>query len=1157
MPPGAHADGYLLSIRERYRADPPLPTRIQLCGDLELELESRRVDLGAVGRDARLVLAHLVAHRTRAVERTELAALLAGGDAALESALARLRHVLGDHLTRAGTAVSLLLPPDAWVDVEVAERAALAAELAFAAGDGATAFGDAQTSVVLLEAPYLPEFDTAAVHRRRRQLQDVRCSALHRLAAAALALDPPELAVAERSATELTVRQPYRQAGFELLMDALARQGRRAEALQVYDTLVARLRDELGAEPGPAVRRLRRKLAQGEGRTRSRVPPDASTPVPMPLPPLLARMERRPFVDREPVMERLREWWAEAQLGEGALVLIGGEAGMGKTRLVARMAAEAHADGAAVLYGRADEEPVRAYQPFAQALRHLLAHWSDAASGRSAELTRLLPELAAGEPSRSARSDGERRRHRLFDAVADLVRSAAAVRPLVLVVEDLHWADAPTLLLLREVVRIAPECRLLILATWRDDEVEPGDALSRLLVELRREDLLHRVSLGGLDEPDIAALAAREADGDAADADADATRQLQEQTGGNPFFIEELLRSRREAPDAPPPVPEGVKQVIGRRLARLPDDTVEVLITAAFLGADFSLATLMAVAGDVDVVAAVEHAVRAGLLTEEPDSVDRLSFTHALVRETLSERPIMSRRLRIHRALAEALEAAPLDVPPAQLAHHYFIAREVGGAAKALVYALRAADVALEAHAYEDAAAHYERALVTLDLARPDDRVARADLLLALGRARWQASERGPRLAFEMAAVLARDMGDAERLAWAALGAGGRYYAPGVPDRPYVALLEEALAALEPDDSALRARLLARLAENLVFLEQRDRAILIAGEAQAMARRLGEPAALAAALMSMHATHQHIAYVAERHRLAEEAIALAGELDDDELAALGRHWLVFDLVELGDLVEARRRWMELETLADRLRQPLYRHSALAWRGVWAGLAGRFEEAERLAHASVALAEHAGDPDAQAHFTAQLFAVRREQGRLHELLDPIAGAGAGDGPVALHWRAMLALAHVDAGNVTAARAVVTDALSAGVPAIPQTMLWLSTLVALAEATAALTDAASAEALYPALLPYAHCLAQTGFTGCAGSVERVLGRLAATLDRPRAAQGHLDAALARHEAIGARALAARTRCDLGEILLTGTADARARAASLLADAAAAAR
>ena len=167
-----------------------------------------------------------------------------------------------------------------------------------------------------------------------------------------------------------------------------------------------------------------------------------------------------------------------------------------------------------------------------------------------------------------------------------------------------------------------------------------------------------------------------------------------------------------------------------------------MLVTAALLGADFSLATLVAVAGDVDVVAGVEQAVRAGLVTEEPDPVDHFSFTHALVRETLYERPIVSRRVRIHRALAEALEAAPLDVPPAELAHHYFVARQVGGAERRS--AMRSERLSCQAaHAYEEAAAHYERALVALDLARPDDRVARADLLLALGRARWQASERG------------------------------------------------------------------------------------------------------------------------------------------------------------------------------------------------------------------------------------------------------------------------------------------------------------------------------------------------------------------------------------------------------------------------------
>jgi DNA-binding SARP family transcriptional activator len=1101
-------------------------TRIQLCGDLKVELERRRVDLAALGRDARLLLAHLVAHRSGAVERPELAELLEGGEAAVGPTLDRLREALADHVAVAGTGVSLLLPQDVWVDVEVAERSALAAEVAFAAGDPATALADARTAAELLERPYLPEFDTAAVLRRRQQLADVRGSALHRLAAAALALDPPDLAAAERAAAELIARQPHRRAGYALLMQALALQGREDDAIAVYDALVARVRDQRGAEPA----------------------------IPVPLPPPLARMDRRPFVDREAPMARLQERWAEALLGEGGLVLIAGEAGMGKTRLAARMAVEAHAGGATVLYGRADEESVRPYQPFAQALGHHLTHAPGAAAAPSPpELARLGPELAFEAQVPPAGSADARRRHRLFDAVLGLLRAAAAERPVVLVIDDLQWADDPTLLLLREVVRIAPECRILIVATWRDDEGAPGDVLSGLLVDLRRDGLLDRIALGGLDEPGIAALVAGAGGGAG---DRDTARRLQEQTGGNPFFIEELLRSRREAPDAPPAVPEGVKTVIERRLGRLPAETVGVLVTAAFLGAEFSLKTLQAVAGDEDVVAAVEHAVKAGVLVEEPGAIDRFAFAHALVRETLSEQPIMSRRLRIHRALAEALEVAPIDVPPAQIAHHYFVAREVGGAEKALVYALQAAQVALEAHAYEDAARQFEHALVALELTRPDDPASRADLLLALGRARWRASERGPRLAFEMAASVAREAGSAERLAWAALGAGGRYYAPGIPDVPYVALLEEALAALEPNDSVLRVRLLARLAENLVFMEQGDRATVIAGEAHAMARRIGEPVALAAALMSLHAAQQHVAFAAERRRFAEEALAIAGELEDDELAALVRHWLVYDLVELGDLEEARRRWAELEALADRLRQPLYRHSALAWRGVWAGLAGRFDEAERLAHASVELAERAGDPDARAHFTAQLVAVRREQGRLHELLEPIARFAAGEGPVALHWRALLALAHLDSGDVAAARAAVRAAGGEHVAAIPRTMFWLSTAVALGEAAAVLGDVASAGALYPALVPHADRLAQSSFTGCAGSVERVLGRLAATLDRRQAAEAHFEAALARHDAIGAPALAARTRCDLGELLATGGAGERARGASLLAGAAAAA-
>ena len=204
-------------------------------------------------------------------------------------------------------------------------------------------------------------------------------------------------------------------------------------------------------------------------------------------------------------------------------------------------------------------------------------------------------------------------------------------------------------------------------------------------------------------------------------------------------------------------------------------------------------------------------------MVEDHEEVDRFSFRHSLVRETLYDRPIASRRLRLHLRIAEALEAAPVRVRPAELAHHYFQARKVGGAAKAIVFSLKAAEACQAAHAYEDAVAHYERALTALRSCERDDEAARCDVLLALGAARWQASEPDPRSAFVQAVELAREIGSSERLARAVLGAGGRFYAPGATDRAYIDLLEEALAALSRATARSRVRLLARLAENLVF----------------------------------------------------------------------------------------------------------------------------------------------------------------------------------------------------------------------------------------------------------------------------------------------------------------------------------------------------
>jgi AAA ATPase domain len=880
----------------------------------------------------------------------------------------------------------------------------------------------------------------------------------------------------------------------------------------------------------------------------------------VPLPTVLAQLELAPFVGRAAVLRRLRDRHESAC---GTMVVLAGEPGIGKSRLAARVAAEAHAAGQVVLYGQADEESVSPYQPFVEALRHYAAHRPGLAeqarlpAAAARDLAALVPELGppAAPGAVRERDPDERSRHELFDAFVRLLLHAAGSRRLLLILEDLHWADVPTLLLLRELVRRDAGSPLLVIATYCDLEADPSGPRAHLLADLRREAGTETIRLGGLPQSETAELVAAHLAGGYVD---DATLQrLHDQTGGNPFFIEELLHT--PGPAVPAALPEGVKDVIGRRLDRLPPEVLETLTLAAVLGSDFRLATLQAVLthrSQDELIASLEAAVNARLIREDPDEVDRFSFAHALVRQTLYERPIASRRLRLHRRVAVALEAAPLLVHPAELAHHYFQARDVGGAAKAIVYSLAAGRASQAAHAYEEAAAHYARALGVLEMVDRNDHAARCDVLLALGAARWQASEPDPRSTFMEAVELARRLPSSDRLARAALGAGGRFYAPGATDIAYIDLLEETLATLEPGDSVLRVRILSRLAEKLVFAQPPERAAEPATEAVGMARRLGEANALAAALMGRHAALLHAEHAHERRRLGEQAVALAGELEARELGALARHWLLYDLAELGDLDEARHRHAELERVAGELQQPLYRHSSLAWRCVWETLAGRFEEAERLARESVRLAEHAGDPEARMHFTAQLVAMRREQGRLDELLPEIERL-AGAEPEAAAWRSLLPLAWLDAGDRTQARAAYDNALGGGPETMPRTMLWLTALESLAEAAARLGDPDGGARLYAALEPYADRLVQWSFTGNAGSVHRLLGRTAAVAGRRDRARAHFEAAVARHAALGAAPLLARTRCDLGEFLLGGTSAERARARRLLRDAGVAAR
>ena len=1090
-----------------------MATRIELCGALTVEVDGRRVEEDLPGRQGRLLFAYLALNRERPVRRDELVDVVwddhppGSPDAGLAALLTRVRRALGPDAVEGRSHLRLALP-DVSLDVDEARAAAADAEAALAAGDAQRAADQAQAALALFERPLLPELAGRWVDEQRAELDGLHSDALETLARAALRLGPGELPAADRAARALIQREPYRESGYAVLMELLAARGNAAEALRVYDQLRVLLRDELGATPAPHVTALNeRLLRQGERPAAPAIP--AATAVPLPV--VLAGREERPFVGREPELTVLRAGWERTPAGQGGVVVLTGDAGMGKTRLAARFAAEAHASGAIVLHGRIDEETVVPYQPFVEALRHYAAHAGDLSGMDVEALAPLVPELG-GMASESG--ERENRRYRLFEAVAAVLDRAAGERPLLLVVEDLQWAGRPTLLLLRHVVRRLHGSALMVLVTMRDEEANLVADPARMLADLSREHAVARIALAGLEEGETAELVG----------DAELAARLHSRTAGNPFFIEEMLRSLAEAPDEPTGVPEGVKDLVSRRLARLEPATVETLTAAAVLGRDFRLDTLEAMVerpGE-ELLGPLEEALRASVVREDAEHVDRFAFAHALVRETLYDAPAQARRARLHLRAGRALEAA--GAPPGELAHHFFEARDVGGAEAAVEYGAAAARVAVAAHAYEEAAWHLEQAL----------RVERrAELLIDLGDVRWQASEPGARAAFDEAAALARSAGAADLLARAALGAGGRFYMPTATDTAYVERLEEALAALGDADGPLRARLLARLAEHLALADTGDRAARLGADAVAMARRGDDDGALAAALMGHHAALLGIEHAPERLQLIDEALAIAERLDAHEVAALALHWRIFDLVELADLAEAQRSHARLEALARELHQPLYTHAALAWRGEWAHVAGRLDEAERIHRESLRVAEAAGATEARGFFLTQMFAVRRDQGRLGEMLEPIERLARQPGSIGVVWRAPLPLALLQAGETERARAAYDVALAAALEGLPSSLFRLSGLVCVAEACAILGDADGAEPLIERLEPHADRLAQTAFSGCWGSVRRFLGLLHATAGRPDEARAQLEAARELHLTLDAPLLVAVIERDLADV------------------------
>jgi DNA-binding SARP family transcriptional activator/tetratricopeptide (TPR) repeat protein len=770
-------------------SEPQARTRGRLCGSLGLEIDGLDVASRLPGGQATALLCYLLASPERAADRDELIAVLwpenppRDPQGALRPILSRLRRVVEPAAIEGRDRLRLLLPDPVWIDVDEATRRLEAARAAARRALWESVRKHSEATAELLRPGFLQGTDGDWVDARRREVEELLLEALDLFARAALAARPPDVGAAERASRELISRSPYRETGYRFLMEALAAGGNVAEALRVYDDLRVLLRDELGAAPAAEVQELHTRLLAGETVRPSAPAPTTAGERRAPLPGPLAPRERSAFVGREPELALLRDAWREATDGERRLVVVAGEPGIGKTRLTRQFALQAHEAGT-VLRAACAEDALLPYQAFVEALRHYArtraSEWAHLSLGPGGdELTRLIPELAEARSAESAvaTSDPETRRYMLFEAVSLLLAEAAAGAPVLLVLDDLHWADRATLHLLRHVMRSPQEAALLIVGTYRPAEVGSAHPLAELIADLRRDALLSRITLGGLEHGHVAELIASHAGHEAG---AGVVSAVHEQTEGNPFFIEEVMRhlietgrlferggrwsSALTADEIG--VPEGVKDVLDSRLARLSEACRCVLSHAAVLGREFSFEVLAAMAEspDQEVIEALEEGVAAQLLVEEAGGSNH-AFTHALVRETIYGELSTPRRQRLHTRAAQAIEEAEGDTAVAALALHHRLAGPSGDASKAIEYSLRAGQEARELSAWEEAAAHWEGALAIMERAGGLEH-ERARLLVALGELMVVVGDLGRQIAcLEAALGLYERLGDRGRAA--------------------------------------------------------------------------------------------------------------------------------------------------------------------------------------------------------------------------------------------------------------------------------------------------------------------------------------------------------------------------------------------------------
>jgi class 3 adenylate cyclase len=890
----------------------------------------------------------------------------------------------------------------------------------------------------------------------------------------------------------------------------------------------------------------------------------------LPLPPRLQEMPPGGFVGRAAERERLTELIEEASDGNRRVALISGEPGIGKTRLATHTALEARAQGSFVLYGRCDEELGIPYGPWVEALTHYVEHGPEAmlrahVERHGGELARLVPALRnrLDDVPPPTQADPDTERYLLLGAVLGLLREASADEPLVLVLDDLHWADKPTLLLLKHVVSQGQGARALIVATYRESDLARGHPLTDALADLHREQGVERIALKGLAEPDIAEVIERAAGHELDEAGFELSRQLFRETDGNPFYTGELLRHLLESGGvyqredgrwtvrgvlSDLGLPQSVREVLGRRIERLGEDAHRALSVAAVIGREFDADLLLAVGdhSEDELLELLEESVAASVLVESSNVPGRFSFAHALISHSLYEDLGTTRRARLHRLIADALEELLGPEPGSrisELAHHWAKATTAVDLPKAISYARLAGDRALGELAPDEALRWFSQALEFQAQQSAVDQAQRCDLLIGMGEAQRQVGEPAFRETLLEAARIAADLGDADRAAAAALANNrGQVSVFGEIDQDRLRALESALELDRFANPARCARLISLQTMELAYEPDHEHRRALADEALALARDVGDPRILA------HVLRDHfVAYWAPdslelRRGYLRELEEASVETGDPGLRAWAAYCQTTVYAESCELQQAHRAAQRLKAIADELGQPTLRWLAAVTAAGLALVRGDLADCERLATEALQIGSDAGEPDAYMVFGAHIAPIRTYEGHAEEIVELTKQAHEAN-PGISGWRAGLPMTYCWLGRTAEAVPLVEEAAKDGFAHIPYDQARATTLALYADAASQAAVKPAAATLYDLMEPTADQMVWNG-ASTYGHFRTYLGMLAATLGWQERADEHFARACQVQEREGMLLWAAHAHLGWAEALAARGEAERAR-------------